>query len=56
MQFYRQESNKVGYFPAKYGSHGHSDSGDIVISVCHLISKDHVIKGSFDFMVRSLST
>ena len=28
----------VSYHPAKFGSHRHSDSGDIVALVCHVIS------------------
>ena len=35
----------VGHYPAKFGSHGHSDSGDIAVLVCHVISQGHVTKG-----------
>ena len=45
----------VGYHPVKCGGHRHSDSGDIVILVYHVISQNHVIRGSFDFTGRSLS-
>ena len=33
-----------------FGGHRHSDSRDIMVLVCHVISKDQVIKGSYDFM------
>ena len=42
---YRQESIKVGYHPVKFRGHRHSDNGDIVVLVCHVISQDHMIKG-----------
>ena len=29
----------------------HCDSGVMVVLVCHVISQDHVIKGSCDFWV-----
>ena len=38
MLLYRQESFKVGFHPAKFGGHRHSDSGDIMLLVCHVIS------------------
>ena len=34
----------VGYHPAKLDSHKHSDSGDIMVLVCHVILQDEVIK------------
>ena len=34
---------------ATFGGQRHCDSGDIMILVCHVISQDHVIKGSYDF-------
>ena len=33
---------KLSYNTSKFGSHGHSDSGDMVFLVCHMISQDHV--------------
>ena len=36
--------------PAKFGGHGHCGSGDIMVLVCHEISRDHVIKESSDFI------
>ena len=38
-----------------FGGHRHCDSRDIIALVCHVISPDHVIKGSCDFMGRSSS-
>ena len=35
---------------AKFGSHRHCGSGDLLILVCHVISQDHAIKGSCYFM------
>ena len=46
---------KISYHPAKFGGHRLSDSSDIVVLVCQVISQDHVIKGSCDFNGRSLS-
>ena len=36
-----------------FGGHKHSGSGDIMVSVCHVILQEHVIKGSFDFIGES---
>ena len=36
----------VGYLPTKFDGQKHSESGDIVILVCHVILQDHVIKMS----------
>ena len=41
---------KVRYHPAKFGGDSLSGSGLIMILICHLISQDHVIKGSCGFM------
>ena len=46
---YGQECIKVGYVFAKFGDHRHSDSGDIMILISHIISQDHLIKGPYDF-------
>ena len=45
----RQESVRVSYYLAKFGGHRYSGSGDMVL-VCHVISKNHVPKGSRNFM------
>ena len=39
------------HHPAEFGCHRHCDSGDMRIVICQAISQDHVIKGSFDFML-----
>ena len=44
MGFYGQQPIKVGYHPAKFGGHRHTDSGDTVVLVCQVISQDNVIK------------
>ena len=40
---------------AKFGGHRHYVSGDIMILGSHVISQDHRIKGSCDFMGRGPS-
>ena len=41
--------------PAKFVGHGQCGSGDIMVLVCYVSSRDHVIKGSCDYMGRSPS-
>ena len=45
----------VSYHPAKFGGNRHSHSGDIMVLACHMISQDHLIKASCDFISRSPS-
>ena len=54
--FYRQGLIKLGYHPVKFGGHRHSDNGDIMVLVCHVISQDHVIKGSYGILSKSPSS
>ena len=42
----------VYHHSAKFGSHRCCNSRDIMFLVCHLISQDHMIKGSSDFIGR----
>ena len=49
------EQLKVSYHQAKFDSHRHWVSGDIMVSVCHVTLKDHIIKASYEFMGRSSS-
>ena len=46
---------KVSYHPANFGGHRQCGSGDIMVLVCHVISQDHLINGSSDFVRRSTS-
>ena len=46
----------MSYHSAKFGGHRHSCSGEKMILVCHVISKDRLIKGSYDFMGGSPSS
>ena len=46
---------KASDHPAKFGGHIHLSSEDIMFLVCHIISQDHAVKGSFEFMGVSLS-
>ena len=55
MWLYRQKPIKVGQHPAKFGGQKHTDSGDVVVLVCHVIFQDQVVKGSWDFTGMSLS-
>ena len=45
---------KASDHPAKFGGHIHLSSEDMFL-VCHIISQDHAVKGSFEFMGVSLS-
>ena len=45
---------KVGYHPAKFGDHRYSTGSNILVLVFHMILQDHMIKGSYDFIGRSL--
>ena len=54
MRFYGEKPIQVNYRLANFGGHIHSDSGDIVVLVCHVILKVQVIKGSCDFTGRRL--
>ena len=51
-----QEGAYQGKLPfAKFGGHRPCVSGDILMSVCHVILEDRVIKGLCDFINRSPS-
>ena len=45
----------MSYHPGKFGCHGHSDSGDVMVFICHLTLQDHVVKVFYHFMFRSLN-
>ena len=49
---YRQEPLKVGHHAAKFCDHRHSGSEDTMVLLCHVISKNHKIKRSCDFLGR----
>ena len=42
-------------YPTTFHGHRHCDSGNIMVLAYHVISQDHVIKKSRDFMGSSLS-
>ena len=44
------EDYKWRLHPTNFGDHGHSGSGNIMFLAYHVISQEHVIKGSCDFM------
>ena len=43
----------MSHHPAKFSGHRHSGGGDVMVLVCHVISQDHLIKKSSDFMGRT---
>ena len=55
MLLFGQEPIKASYHPPNFGDHSHCGSGTIIILVCHVISQNHVIKGSSEFLGRSPS-
>ena len=57
MWLYEKEPLKVSYLlPSMFGGYRHGGNRDTIFFVYHVISKDHVIKRSCDFIARSLST
>ena len=50
VRLYGQESFRISYNPTKFRGNKHSGSGDILALACHVISQDHAIRGSFDFI------
>ena len=44
-----------GYVTLQAGSHRHSDSGDIVVLVCHMILQYRMIRESSNFLGRGSS-
>ena len=42
------------YHPEKFNSQRHCVSGDIIFLIYQVILQDNIIKGSSDFMARSL--
>ena len=39
-----QKPLKISHHPSKFGGQGHYGSWDIIVSVCHVISQERVIK------------
>ena len=48
-------SLKVSHHANRFGGHRHFGSGDLIVLAYHVILQDYVIKGLYDFMVRSQS-
>ena len=40
------------HHPVRLGGHSHCSSGNKIVLICYMISQDHVMKGSCDFMGR----
>ena len=51
MGLFGLEPIKVSYDPVQFGGDGHSDSRDIIVLVCQVISQDDVIKAVRSLMV-----
>ena len=49
------EPVKVSHHFSKFNGHGNYDSGHRIAYVCHVISQDPAMKGSYDFRVESPS-
>ena len=47
---YGREPLMVSHHAAKFNGHRYCGSGDIMVLDCPVIPKDHVSKGSCDFM------
>ena len=45
----------VCHIPDKFCDHKHCDSGNIMSSICHVTSNEHMFKGLCKFMGRSSS-
>ena len=43
----------LSYHPAKFGGHRDCGSKDIMVLLCLVLSQDHAIKASCDFMDRN---
>ena len=41
---------KVSHHSTQFGGYGCYGSGDIIVLVCHVTLRDHMIKGSRDLM------
>ena len=53
MWLYDWESFTVSHHAANFGGFRHCGRGDEKLSICHVISKDHVFQGLSDFIGRS---
>ena len=49
MRLYDWELLTLGHHTVSFGGFKHSDRGDKMFPICHLISKDHMFKGLSDF-------
>ena len=45
----------VSYHPTEFTGHRRFGNDDIIVFVCHMILRDHVIKGLYDLMAKSPS-
>ena len=50
MWLYGKEAPKVGHHPAKFSGYRQFSSGDVMVSICHVIFQGHVTKGSSNFV------
>ena len=54
MGLFKYESLKVSYHPTKFGGNKHCGSGNAILLICHVISEDHVIKGTSNLTATNL--
>ena len=52
LRLYRLEPPKVRNHSTRFGNHSHCDGGDVIISICHVISQGHLVKRSCNFISR----
>ena len=52
---HEQEPFTISHDPAKFGGHWHCDSGELMVLVCRMFLKEHLIKGPCDPMGRTHS-
>ena len=55
MKLCRKKPFKVSHHPTNFGADRHCGEGNIIVLVFQVISQDHVVKVSFEFMGRSPS-
>ena len=50
MRLYGWETVMISYHPTKFGGHGHSRRGDVMVLLSHVILQNHVSNGLTIFM------
>ena len=50
MQLYGWDLQVVSHHPNKFGDHRHCGNGDLMFLICHMTSRDHMLKGLYGFI------